>query len=68
MIWLDANIGFKSFVDKGYARAGTIIEILLNNKKKQYLIGDVNPSGSFSKGKRISDDTVVLRYKVIWCR
>lgn len=65
-IWLNANVSFKDFVAQKKNRPGTLIEVISNNRKKQFLIGDINPLSSISGGgSPFSEDATVVRYKII---
>ena len=57
-----------SFCFLGLARPGTLIEYVNNEGTKvQRLIGDLNVSGGMCNcGSDLSDDTIVLRYKIVW--
>jgi len=56
-----------SFCGKGFNRAGTLIEFEEDGKLQQMMIGTINEvGGSCNDCRGISDDTIILRYKVLW--
>jgi hypothetical protein len=66
MIWMNANIPFKDFVAQKKNRPGTLIEVLSNNRRKQFLIGDINTFSCVTDGgKPFDEESIVTRYKII---
>lgn len=67
MSWIYFNKQFSEFTKLKRNVPGALIEILDGTRRKVFLIGDVNTSGSAEDGgKPFSDDTVVIRYQYIW--
>lgn len=68
-MWLNFEGSFEDFCRKEKNNPGTLIEIILNGKKKQFLIGDVSSFGSVMNGDcLLLKATPVLRYKILWYR
>lgn len=68
-MWMYFDGSFDDFCKKEKNNPGTVIEVLLDGKKKQFLIGDISLFGSVMNGDcLIVKDTPVLRYKIIWHR
>jgi hypothetical protein len=67
--WIEINIPFSLFIEKGLNNPWTIIELidfLDNNKTQQYLIGDVCPNGGgCGCCSEIHLSQIVKRYKII---
>jgi len=56
-----------SFCGKNLNRAGTLIEFEEDGKLQQMMIGTINElGGSCDDCRGINDNTVILRYKVLW--
>jgi hypothetical protein len=71
MSWLEFNLPFSEFALKERNRPGTLIEVLVNKKRKQFLIGDVCKDGSQSNKsstKPFENEDIVLRYRILWTR
>lgn len=68
MIWLDFNKSFEEFSKIGRNRSGTLIEVLYEGKRKQYLIGDINKSATVEDGGKpfLPSSAIVLKYKIIY--
>lgn len=68
-MWLQFKGSFAEFCTQGKNNPGTLIEVLLNGKKKQLLIGDVSAFGSVMNGDcLILETTPVIRYQILWYR
>lgn len=68
-MWMDFNKPFYDFVRFNKSEPGLLIEVLLNNKRKQFLIGDISMFGSVMNGDcLINPETLIIRYKRIWAR
>ncbi len=69
-MWINFNKGFAEFCKTEKNNPGTIVEVLdCNGARKQYLIGDVSQFGSVMNGDcLLLDNTIVIRYKIIWYR
>lgn len=68
MNWIEFNKSFKEFSDLKRNIPGVVMEVILNDKRKLLLIGDVNESGTRAGKKKLNDETVVTRYKYVWGR
>jgi hypothetical protein len=67
--WFIVNKSFKDFRDSGKISPGILLEAIISGRKKQFLVGDINPNGSMSiGGKPLTDNTIIFRYKIIWSR
>lgn len=56
-----------SFSGGNLNRAGTVIEFMEDGKLQEMMIGTINElGGSCDDCRGISDDTIILRYKVLW--
>jgi hypothetical protein len=52
-------------------RPGTLIEVLVDNKKKQFLIGDICKDASLSSEnakKPFENKDIILRYRILWSK
>jgi len=59
--------GKHGFDDHPLKKAGTLIEVLIGEEKKQFLIGHINEScGVCDDCTEFSRHTIVLRAKVVW--
>ena len=47
--WFIVNKSFKDFRDSGKISPGILLEAIISGRKKQFLVGDINPNGSMSK-------------------
>lgn len=69
MMWISFEGSFVDFCREGKNDAGTLIEVILSNKKKQLLIGDVSMYGSvMDADPLLNASTRVVRYKRLWSR
>jgi hypothetical protein len=58
---------FPSFCGKGLNKSGILIEVKIKNEVKEFLIGDINEAkGVCDDCVEFGNDTIVLRYKIIW--
>ena len=68
-MWTDFTGSFQDFCRLGKNEPGVLIEVLVDNKKRQYLIGDISMYGSMMNGDcLVLSDYPVLRYKRIWTK
>lgn len=68
-MWITFVGSFKDFCLQGKNNPGTLIQVQLNDRSKQFLIGDVSSFGSVMNGDcLLLDDTPVLKYKILWYR
>lgn len=68
-MWINFEGSFADFCKKEKNNPGTLIEVLINGKKKQFLIGDVSAFGSVMNGDcLLLETTPVLKYQIIWYR
>lgn len=57
----------RGFYGHPLKKAGTLIEVLIGEEKKQFLIGHINEScGVCDDCTEFGKDTIVLRAKVVW--
>lgn len=68
MSWLPFNKPYKDFVALGRNTPGVLIEILIKDKRKLFLIGDMNPSRSTGGKKLFDENVLVIRYKYLWTK
>ena len=62
-----ADSKYPSFIRLGLNKPGTLIEVLIDNEPKQYLIGHINKiKGTCNDCTAFGDKTIVKRYKIIW--
>lgn len=55
------------FVGQGLNKPGILIEVELDGKLQQYLIGDINTlAGVCDDCRDFSRDTIIKRYKIVW--
>jgi hypothetical protein len=67
--WLNSNLSYREFVRQGKNQPGTLIEVFFNNRRNQFLIGDVNTACCVDEGKKpFGEDAIITRYKVLWSR
>jgi hypothetical protein len=67
--WFLVNKSFREFLDSGGVSPGILFEAIISGRKKQFLVGDINPNGSMSiGGKPLTYDTIISRYRIIWSR
>jgi hypothetical protein len=67
-MWFIFNKSLTEFYLAGKCQSGTLVEILLPNKKRhQMLIGDLNTFGEEANMfESYIPNYIVLRYKIIW--
>lgn len=69
MNWIEFNKPFSEFVKLGRNVPGALIDIVVDGRRRAFLIGDVNTfASSDNGGKPFNDLSVVLRYKYVWGR
>ena len=67
MQWIEFNKPYKEFVKLKRNIPGALVEVSVRGRRKVFLIGDINPTASCSKGgKPFSNNAIVLAYKYIW--
>lgn len=68
-MWLNYGKHFSEFCKEGKNNPGTLIEVSLGGKTKEFLIGDCGIYGSAMNGDILIPPTeTVLRYKIMWYR
>jgi hypothetical protein len=68
-MWLPFNESFTEFCKQGKNNPGTLIEVFLNGKKLQLLLGDVSAFGSVMNGDcLLLESAIILQYKILWYR
>lgn len=68
-MWLNFEGSFADFCKAEKNNPGTLVEVLLSGKKKQFLIGDVSSFGSVMNGDCLFQETTpVLKYQILWYR
>ncbi|MHB0965535.1 MAG: hypothetical protein ACYC36_03685 [Bellilinea sp.] len=65
MTWIEVNISYKEFDERGLSAPGTLID----TEHGEFLIGDINPNrGVCDDCVEFGEHTIVKRYKIVWSK
>lgn len=68
-MWFNFNKSFNDFCAANLNVAGVIVEVMLNGKKTQILIGDISPYSSIMNGNFLfTPETIIYKYNILWQR
>jgi hypothetical protein len=67
--WINFQGTYLDFVKRRLNEPGILVEVMLDNKKKQFLIGDMSVYGSVVGGPPLLlPETLLVRYQILWHR